>query len=542
MNIQDILDSFNVSTEKYRRYISAGMVCVLAAVLWIVGVTGGGDPIAGAYMDYEEQTDNEELSKLLEDYYSAYAEGDIKTLKKLASPISDKEQSYIKLMSDYIKFYTINEIYTKPGVEKGDLLVSVSVDIKYKKLKEPAPGLDFFYVEKKGDIYHINNLYSTFNSQNGELDVDPTIIALIAAFERQEDVTSLQDNVSMEFNKLVLEDNDFNVYFSKVLPDAITDWASEYKKTEEKEAKQKEKEEKEAKKQEEKKEEEAKKQEDKKEEKTEETTAADTDTNEKSDSESESSTKTAKDDSSKTTVDTVVTTDKVNIRKKASQDSAVLGQAAKGTKFTRYKEKRGWSKVKYKNSTAWINSDYVKVEEAKDQDTEEKQTDSKTKSNTKVEKSSKNTKDNKTEKTETVYTTDKVNVRKSASQNSASLGQVAKGTKLTRYSQKDGWSQIDYNGSKAWIRSDFLTDKKSNEGTEDNTDEPKQDTNSGLSQGQSVRLSSATNVRKSMSETSDRVGVAYSGDTVTVEAVYENGWTKVNLNGKEGYIKTEFLR
>ena len=382
--------------------------------------------------------------------------------------------------------------------------------------------------------------------------MDPTIIALIAAFERQDDVTGLQDDVTQNFNKLVLENKDFNVYFSSVLPDAITNWAARYKKTEEKEAKEAEKEEAKQKK------EEAKKQEEK-----------ETDTAENDDSKEENkeqSTATAKEDNSDSeekTVETIITTDKVNIRQKASQDSSVLGQASKGTKFTRYKEKGGWSKVKYKNKTAWISSDYVKVEETKQSESEAKATASKAKqdesedkdtaSKTKKDKSKdKATKTNETkttseekttsEKTVTVYTTDKVNVRKDSSQNSDSLGQVSKGTKLTRYTEKDGWSQIEYKGSKAWIRSDFLTTEKSGEEKQDTADEPEQDNSSGLSQGQRVRLSSAVNIRKSMSETADRVGVAYSGDTVTVEAVYQDGWTKVDFNGKEGYIKTEYLK
>ena len=45
-----------------------------------------------------------------------------------------------------------------------------------------------------------------------------------------------------------------------------------------------------------------------------------------------------------------------------------------------------------------------------------------------------------------------------------------------------------------------------------------------------------------MSETSDRIGTAYSGEKVTVIMSYAEGWTKVKWNGKEGYIKSEYLQ
>lgn len=60
--------------------------------------------------------------------------------------------------------------------------------------------------------------------------------------------------------------------------------------------------------------------------------------------------------------------------------------------------------------------------------------------------------------------------------------------------------------------------------------------------GDSIRLSSTINIRKSMDESSDRVVVAYEGETVTVVMSYAEGWTKVELSGKTGFVKTELLQ
>ena len=52
-------------------------------------------------------------------------------------------------------------------------------------------------------------------------------------------------------------------------------------------------------------------------------------------------------------------------------------------------------------------------------------------------------------------------------------------------------------------------------------------------------LSNTTNIRSSMSETADKVGVAYAGEKVMS---YAEGWTKVTWKNKTGYVKTDLLK
>ena len=79
------------------------------------------------------------------------------------------------------------------------------------------------------------------------------------------------------------------------------------------------------------------------------------------------------------------------------------------------------------------------------------------------------------------------------------------------------------------------------------TDAPAQSTDAGttaggIAEGTVITLTSSTNIRSSMSETADKVGVAFAGEKVTVVMSYAEGWTKVTWNGKEGYVKTELLQ
>ena len=94
----------------------------------------------------------------------------------------------------------------------------------------------------------------------------------------------------------------------------------------------------------------------------------------------------------------------------------------------------------------------------------------------------------------------------------------------------DGWTKIKTGNITGYVKNDYISEEK-----------PAAKTTKTLLPGQSIYLLDTVNVRVSMSETSDRVGVAYSGETVTVVQTYQEGWTKVSWNGKTGFVKTEIL-
>lgn len=59
---------------------------------------------------------------------------------------------------------------------------------------------------------------------------------------------------------------------------------------------------------------------------------------------------------------------------------------------------------------------------------------------------------------------------------------------------------------------------------------------------QYVTTTTTVNVRSSDSEQADKLGKVSGGTKLQVLEQRPNGWTKVNYEGKEGYIKTEFLQ
>ena len=58
---------------------------------------------------------------------------------------------------------------------------------------------------------------------------------------------------------------------------------------------------------------------------------------------------------------------------------------------------------------------------------------------------------------------------------------------------------------------------------------------------QKVKVNTLVNVRKSASATADKVGTASVGSIYEVLEVMQNGWTRINYDGTQAYIKSEFL-
>jgi SH3-like domain-containing protein len=131
----------------------------------------------------------------------------------------------------------------------------------------------------------------------------------------------------------------------------------------------------------------------------------------------------------------------------------------------------------------------------------------------------------------TRVTTDTVNVRDSASGDGNLLGQLSSGSEVTVYAEENGWSKIDYNGTRAYVKSEYLGEPGTETAGEETTAESR-----------TVLLSSTINVRESMSESAAKVAVAYAGNTITVYQDYAEGWSRVNYQGKDGYCKTELLQ
>lgn len=125
-----------------------------------------------------------------------------------------------------------------------------------------------------------------------------------------------------------------------------------------------------------------------------------------------------------------------------------------------------------------------------------------------------------------VRATDTVNVRKSDSEEADRIGKVTEGTELTRIEDRiNGWSKVIYEGSEAYIKSDYL------------------EVVSTEAEGEvigSVKATTNVNVRSAASQESEKLGVAQADNSYELlENVGE--WYRIKYNGMTGYVKAEFF-
>ena len=379
--------------HKNGRYlIMAGMlVVILIGIVMLVNNKGtsSADPKARAEKVLKEDyqvDENEAVTKLMKNYYKYYAEGNVDKMKEIATPISKLEQSYIKMFSERVEKYRNIKCYTKEGLDKDSYIVSVTMDMKFPKIKTTIPSLETFYVrtDDKGNLY-IDNLYSTFNYiATNEKDVDSSVSEFIDKYEEQDDFVKLANDIEKKSSKAIKSDKDLEKYVNKLNDKVIPKWLNNYKKAQEEEQKKKEEEQKKKDEEKKKQEEEQKKKDEEKKKKEEEQKKKDDKKDSKKKSEEKKKSEDKKDSKKKSdkkdnqkkednkqeeqqqaeqpAAETVYVTTKVNIRDAASTDGNVVEMLEFGTELKRTGTEGDWSAVEHNGVTGYVKSEYLSTE------------------------------------------------------------------------------------------------------------------------------------------------------------------------------------
>ncbi|MDN4075070.1 SH3 domain-containing protein [Fictibacillus terranigra] len=203
----------------------------------------------------------------------------------------------------------------------------------------------------------------------------------------------------------------------------------------------------------------------------------------------------------------------LNLRKSATTKSAIIAKLVKGNKVIVYSESKGWARLKYNGKYGYVSSKYLITKPSA------KTTISAAKPQTAIKyvKVSQGT----------------LNMRKSASSSAAVIAKLAKGTKVTFYSESGGWSKITAGGKTGYVSSAYLS--TSNPPAAPNTAKPKTVTKYVM-----VKSGDTLNLRKSASATSAIVTKLKNGLAVTVYSE-SKGWAKIKANGKDGYAGSVYL-
>ena len=149
-----------------------------------------------------------------------------------------------------------------------------------------------------------------------------------------------------------------------------------------------------------------------------------------------------KESSTSTTTNTMYVTANagLNLRKGPSTSYAVIKTLSKGTEVTVVSSSNGWSKVNVGGVSGYVSSDYL--------------------SSTKPSTGSSSSNESTSNSTSTMYTTDRLNLRKGAGTSYSVITTLDKGVAVTVHSSSNGWSKVSVNGMTGYVSSSYLSSTK----------------------------------------------------------------------------------
>ena len=202
-----------------------------------------------------------------------------------------------------------------------------------------------------------------------------------------------------------------------------------------------------------------------------------------------------------------VTASSLNFRTGPSTSYSIINVLMNGQKVEYISTSGSWLKVKYNGVTGYVHGDYV----------------------------TKGTADNSTTGT-TKYVSASVglNVRSGAGTSYSKLGKLEYKEKVTVLSTSNGWSKINYNGKTGYVDSSYLKSTLQ-DSTNDNTN------NETTGTTKYVNTTSGLNVRSGAGTSYSKLGKLEYKEKVTVLST-SNGWSKINYNGKTGYVDSSYLQ
>ena len=223
-----------------KKYVGVAVV-LLCLIILLVAVAANGKKNRKENTEATEQTQvsvedfqfeteytddkKDEITQLLQNYYTAYVSADLDTLANIAYPMTDNEKSYIGVVSQYYETVSDITVYSKAGLENGSYFVSVENNIKFYGVDTVAPTLDFFYIatDDNGQLY-INNVYSNFNRTYAEEELDSGIVSLISKYTSDSDFANLQESVQSKYDEAVNGDANLKEMLETTLTGAIKQW------------------------------------------------------------------------------------------------------------------------------------------------------------------------------------------------------------------------------------------------------------------------------------------------------------------------------
>lgn len=253
-----------------------------------------------------------------------------------------------------------------------------------------------------------------------------------------------------------------------------------------------------------------------------------------------------------------------NIRKAADSNSTIVEQAFKEQEVEVLEKTGEWYKVKYNNIEGYLRQDLLKLNnEEQSNNTEVSNTETLNKANNSEEANKKeSTVDANSENLENMANYEQsINTEKETTQigmytvkevaklriipliNANEIKEINKDITVNVLEINNNWALVESGSNRGWIVFNKLqkVENVAETNQEENKEEEKQEEQQEETKEVTMYVNSeVVNLRKEESTSSESLGKLTKATQVTVISE-ANGWSKVKVNGKEGYISSSLL-
>ncbi|MDF9447578.1 enterotoxin EntFM [Bacillus toyonensis] len=213
-----------------------------------------------------------------------------------------------------------------------------------------------------------------------------------------------------------------------------------------------------------------------------------------------------------------VTADVLNVRSGAGTGHNVISKVKQGQVLQVIGQENGWFKVSVNGQTGYVSGDFVTTGGNK---------------GTTVQQGT---------GTYTVNVSS-LNVRTGPSTSHTVLGSVNKGKTVQVVGEVQDWFKINFNGGTGYVSKDFVT--KGGSAVSNETQKPTTNNNNNTTTvqtgGSYVVNTGALKVRTGPATYNAVIGGVTNGKVLNVTGA-ENGWYKINHNGRTGYVSADYVK
>ena len=259
-----------------------------------------------------------------------------------------------------------------------------------------------------------------------------------------------------------------------------------------------------------------------------------------------------------------VMVDTANLRETTQTDSKILDLINKGESVEVLETKGEWYKVKYKNITGYLRKDLVQLNNETTETVEENTT-NKTEENT-IEESTVSVNAEEVENTSNTENTEVATPGKYKAKedlklkvipliNALEIDEIKKDTELEIKDIKNNWAYVNTQEKQGWVVLEKLEKVElKTESTQNEEPTNKEQENTTIQNNQEENTQEAAKqTSKTMYINTETVNLRSSADrtsTIVVQLAIntkvevvseENGWSKISVNGKEGYVLSSLL-